>query len=57
MTDVVNPFEDCCTIIHCAGAAKPTDTHLASIIHCVDEEILKFLKRREARRQGGEKIK
>jgi hypothetical protein len=57
MTDVVNPFEDCCTIIHRAGAAKPTDTNPASIVHCVDEEILKFLKRREARRQGGEKIK
>jgi hypothetical protein len=37
--------------IICGGNAKPTDTHLASIVHCIDEEIFDFLKRREKRKQ------
>jgi hypothetical protein len=41
-------FADGCSVI-CGGGAKPTDEHLASIIHCVDEEIIEFLKRRERR--------
>lgn len=31
----------------CGGGAGPTDTHLASIIHCVDDEIIEWLARRE----------
>ena len=31
----------------CGGNAKPTDLHLLSTVHCVDEEIIDFLKRRE----------
>jgi hypothetical protein len=46
-----NSFEDCATIIVCGGAAKPSDTHLLSIVRAVDDEVLKFIKRREARRQ------
>ena len=30
----------------------PTDTHLASIIDCVDDEIFDWLQRRERRRKG-----
>jgi hypothetical protein len=33
-------------------SAKPTDTHLASIVHCVDGEIVAWLERREAFRLG-----
>ena len=25
-------------VIFCGGGAKPTDTHLASTIHCIDDE-------------------
>ena len=32
-----NPFADCDTIV-CYGNAKPTDTHTASVIHCIDGE-------------------
>jgi hypothetical protein len=39
MTDRDNPFADGCTVIRCYGNAKPADKHLASTIHCVDEEI------------------
>jgi len=41
-----------CDGIRCYGGAKPTDTHLASKIHCIDGEIVKWLKRREQRRRG-----
>jgi hypothetical protein len=34
-------------VIACYGGAKPTDTHLASKIHCVDDEIIGWPKRRE----------
>jgi hypothetical protein len=34
------------------GNVKPADTHLASVIHCVDGEIAKWLERREQRRRG-----
>jgi hypothetical protein len=37
------------TAIACYGNAKPTDTQLASTIHCVDDEIIGWLKRRERR--------
>jgi hypothetical protein len=33
------------------GGAKPTDTHLVSTIHCVDDEIIKWLQQRERRKQ------
>ncbi|MGB8325157.1 MAG: hypothetical protein WCE52_19530 [Candidatus Acidiferrum sp.] len=39
-------FADGCTII-VYGNAKPTDTHLASTIHRVDDEIIGWLKRRD----------
>ena len=38
-------------IVFCGGAAKPTDTHLASTVRCIDDEIIGWLKRREARQQ------
>jgi len=45
-----NPFADCDVIV-CYGGAKPTDQQLASTIHCIDDEIIEWLKRREERRQ------
>jgi hypothetical protein len=39
-------------VIFCGGGAKPTDTHLASTVHCVDEEIIEWLERRERHRHG-----
>jgi len=36
-------------VIICGGGAKPTDLHLASIVHCIDDEIIGWLKRRERR--------
>ena len=30
-------------LIVCYGGAKPTDTHLASTVHCIDDEIIKWL--------------
>jgi hypothetical protein len=32
-------FDDDCYVIVAHGGAKPTDTHLASRIVCIDEEI------------------
>ncbi len=40
------------TVIICYGRAKLTDKHLASKIHCVDDEIIKWLEHRERRRRG-----
>jgi hypothetical protein len=34
------------------GGAKPTDAHLASIIHCYDDEIISWLEKRERRKQS-----
>jgi hypothetical protein len=39
-------------VIVCYGNVKPADTHLASVIHCIDGEIAKWLERREQRRRG-----
>ena len=39
-------------IVICYGGAQPTDIHLISVIHAVDEEIFEVLKRRERRRRG-----
>jgi len=33
------------------GNAAPTDTHLASTIHCEDDEIIVWLEQREARQR------
>ena len=41
-----NPFADCDAIVCCSGA-KVTAKHLASTIHCIDDEIIGWLKRRE----------
>jgi hypothetical protein len=41
-----NPFVDCGVIIFQGGATR-FDRQLASTIHCVDDEIIKCLKRRE----------
>jgi hypothetical protein len=38
--------EDDGEIIICLGGAKLTDTHLASTIHCIDEEIFSWLEER-----------
>jgi hypothetical protein len=35
----------------CYGNASPTDLHLLSKVHCVDEEIISWLERREQRRR------
>jgi hypothetical protein len=35
------------TIVICGGGARPEDEHLLSIVHCVDEEIIEWLARRE----------
>jgi hypothetical protein len=50
----MNP--DCCVIIEgefelilCYGGAKPTNFHLDSIIHAVNEEIIEWLEQRERR--------
>jgi len=45
-----NPFADCDVIV-CYGGAKLADKHLPSTIHCVNEEIIRWLKRREQRRR------
>ena len=39
-------------VIVCYSNAKLTDTHLASEIHCVNNEIFGWLERREQRRRG-----
>ena len=51
-----NPFADCDTIV-CYGNAKPTDTHThtASVIHCIDGEIIGWLERQERRRRDTRK--
>jgi hypothetical protein len=40
-----NPFADCDVIV-CRGGAKLTAKHLASTIHCSDDEIIGWLERR-----------
>jgi hypothetical protein len=49
MTTHPAPAPRAATIVITGGGAKPTDEHLLSIVHCVDEEIIDFLKRREKR--------
>ena len=46
-----NPFPDG-EVIVCYGGAKPEDEHLASIVHCVDGEIVEWLRRRERRQKA-----
>jgi hypothetical protein len=41
-----------CDVIICYGAATVYDKHLASKVHCVDGEIIEWLKRREQRRRA-----
>jgi hypothetical protein len=41
-----------CDVIVRYGGAKPEDEHLAVIIHCVDEEIISWLEKREAKRKA-----
>jgi hypothetical protein len=38
-------------IIICGGNAKPEDTHLLSTVHCIDDEIIRWLERREKRKR------
>jgi hypothetical protein len=33
------------------GNARPTDTHLLATVHCMDDEIVAWLERRERRRK------
>jgi hypothetical protein len=40
-------------VIICYGGAKSIDMHLASTVHCVDDEILKWLEHRERRKMKG----
>ena len=46
-----NPFADGEVII-CYGGAKPADGHLASIVPCVDDEIIEWLASRERSRRA-----
>jgi hypothetical protein len=41
-----------CDVIRCYSGAKLTDKHLASKIHCVDDEIFEWLQCRERRRRS-----
>jgi hypothetical protein len=43
-------------VIVCHGRAKLTDKHLASKIHCVDDGIIGWLKRRERRRRASHAV-
>ena len=45
-TRAINPFAGCDVIVF-QGGATLFDRQLASTIHCVDDEIVKCLKRRE----------
>jgi hypothetical protein len=36
-----DPFDDCDVIV-CYGGAKAPDKHLASAVHCVDDEIYRM---------------
>jgi hypothetical protein len=38
-------------MIFCGGNAKSTDTHLDSIVHCVNGEIIEWLEARERTRR------
>ena len=38
-------------VVICGGGANPTDTHLDSIVHCVDGEIIQWLEWRERRKR------
>jgi hypothetical protein len=33
-----------CEIIVCGGNAKPSDLHLASMIHCIDDDVIPWLE-------------
>src|SRR5438876_6765396 len=46
-----SPFANCHVIV-CYGGAGLFDKHLASTIHCVDDEIIGWLQRREQRKRG-----
>ena len=46
------PFANCHVIV-CFGGAGLFDKHLASTIHCVDDEVIGSLRRREQRRRAG----
>ena len=48
MGSMTGPDDGECVL--CGGGARPTDTHLASIVHCVDDEIIAWLRQRERRR-------
>jgi hypothetical protein len=43
-----NPFADCDVIIW-SGGVKVADRRVASKVHCVDDEIIEWLERREQR--------
>jgi hypothetical protein len=49
VSDGLNLFIGDGVVIVCGGGARPTDLHLASTIHCVDDEIIEWLERRERR--------
>jgi hypothetical protein len=35
----------------CGGGARPSDTHLWSVVHCIDGEVVAWLEKREQRRE------
>jgi hypothetical protein len=41
-----------CDVIVCYGGATIYDKLLAAMVHCVDDEIIGWLQRRERRRRG-----
>jgi hypothetical protein len=45
------PFADC-DVIRCCSRATLFDKHLASTVHCADDEIISWLRRRETKPRG-----
>ena len=41
-----------CDVMVCYGNAKSTDKHAAATIHCIDDEVIEWLERRERRRRS-----
>ena len=45
------------TVLRAYGGAKLSNTHLLSKVHCVDEEIITWLAKRERRRSKRDQSK
>ena len=51
MCDPVSAASVTIEFVVCFGNATPEDTHLAATVHCMDDEIVAWLERRERRRR------